>query len=353
MIEKGILIEGGDLANQCYKNYLHGKKPELEKQLGKIEGHTATVFKKLDEDTHEAILPQQEINQIRLFTLIQHSRTIQFSQLMKNTFEKLLTEVARVHLEAKYQEALGEEDTKVTYGVNTLKHIESMINVSPVAIDLEFTLLINDTDIEFITSDNPAVFYNQFLASNFSGSTIGLTSKGLQIFYPISPTRTIHFYDKNTYNVRQTSCQITRVVNSRDVIALNTLQFCAAGNNIYFRDVNFNVGALVNRANKYRARYRTLLASSDLSKNEANLKVRLVASTPEIRTDLKLTFSSVIKSARKIKKDIVSGKDRRNSIPRDQHLIDLNSEFQKHRLKGTYQIHEFGEFLRNREKLDA
>ncbi|WP_461622080.1 DUF4238 domain-containing protein, partial [Bradyrhizobium sp. 23AC] len=79
--------------------------------------------------------------------------------------------------------------------------------------------------MRFITSDHPVVFYNQYAEHRTIRSNTGLASKGLQIFYPISPYHIIILYDEAIYKIgakKSTSVDVTSV---SDVQQLNDLQW--------------------------------------------------------------------------------------------------------------------------------
>ena len=67
-------------------------------------------------------------------------------------------------------------------------------------IDLKCKFLINKTRIPFITSDNPAVIYNQFL-ERMKQESYALGSRGLQIYFPLTPKVAVIYYDSECYKI--------------------------------------------------------------------------------------------------------------------------------------------------------
>jgi len=63
--------------------------------------------------------------------------------------------------------------------------VQMNMRMYPLLMDLHYKLLINQTNVEFIASDNPVVFYNQLFSFRPVGSSCGTASKGLQIFLPL------------------------------------------------------------------------------------------------------------------------------------------------------------------------
>ena len=92
--------------------------------------------------------------------------------------------------------------------------------------DLDVKILINKSNIPFITSDNPIVKYNQFLEERkWNGSKTGFGLVGLQIFVPLNQYITLIFYDSSIYKIGNRK-QIKIEINRNDEIQqLNLLQY--------------------------------------------------------------------------------------------------------------------------------
>jgi hypothetical protein len=85
------------------------------------------------------------------------------------------------------------------------------------ALDLRWKLLQNKTDLPFITSDHPAVRYNQFLEPRIrSGSNTGLVARGLQMFLPLSPKHVLVLFDSETYKVGGMKLRVMNVDVTHD-----------------------------------------------------------------------------------------------------------------------------------------
>ena len=95
---------------------------------------------------------------------------------------------------------------------------------------------------------------------------MGLSVKGLQIFYPLSPDKLTILYDKDVYRVGSDKKVVIDITNERDVYNLNALQGCSCYENIYFMSDNQNLGKLHKKIEPY------------LRKNKANIQ-----SLPRIR----------------------------------------------------------------------
>ena len=75
----------------------------------------------------------------------------------------------------------------------------------PYLLDLGCLIIKNESEIEFITSDAPVVFFNQWCQDVTERGTKGFIQSGLQIFLPISPRFLVLFYDRSVYKVGKRS----------------------------------------------------------------------------------------------------------------------------------------------------
>jgi hypothetical protein len=101
--------------------------------------------------------------------------------------------------------------------------------------DLKYKILINLTDIPFITSDNPVVKYNQYLESRkWKHSKTGYASIGLQIFLPLNHKKLILLYDSNSYEIGNPNYRTHQLKKIEDIDELNLLQLVNCIETIYF-----------------------------------------------------------------------------------------------------------------------
>ena len=317
----------------------------MEKLLGMIEGYAAPYIDCLDKTKYNPVISQSEINYLRLFTLIQYGRTPQYARISKTIVESLFNELAEELTKERHSDPSKGSVEKTEYGNNTSIHIETIMRSHPIAIDLDFTLIVNDADLEFVTSDNPVVMYNQLYSSNATG----ISSKGLQIFFPISPRCAVYFYDSSTYKVRQDNNCSTITIHNRDIAELNALQYCAATNNLYFNNDAFNMNALRRKANVHRKQYLNRISKYSVAKGRRDSKVLLFSVPPDFKVSMKLSFSSLRKSAKALRKEVISGNVAREFISRDPTLARLCKEFDELQIAGKYGMLDFHKFLTERE----
>ena len=133
--------------------------------------------------------------------------------------------------------------------------------------DLRFKVLSHPESV-FITSDNPAFFYNQYCEQAQNTGIAGADRLGLQIFLPLSPRHLLMLYDGGTYDYVNNG-----MPTESDVEALNGLQIVTAEHNIYFADWHqlSHVVTLTDRFAKFRTNSPSKAEeiASDQNENES------------------------------------------------------------------------------------
>jgi len=165
------------------------------------------------------------------FIILLHNRTLYSAEEFDEISNKLLQNI--LSKDSRFSETLN--STKIVSDNPTLIPLQVAEELLPIAFDLKYKLLLNNTENNFITSDNPVIFYNQFLKKRKAfGGIAGLGVKGLEILFPISPRHYIIFYDGDIYRVGESNDSIVVITEKKDVNALNILQYLNARENLYF-----------------------------------------------------------------------------------------------------------------------
>jgi hypothetical protein len=228
-------ILNAKLYNQCCRNYFYGKDGTLENILEGIEGKASQIIR-------EIILKCEltDKHTFLFYTVLQNFRTLYASESMDEHYDKF------------YKELIKKDIISIGTDKEQLSRVKIVCNNSPshsvknaflyhyLACDLDLKIIrICKEELEFISSDNPVVCYNQFMLFQKMGSYIGLASKGLQIFFPISPKHLAVLYDSAVYGVGKKNDNIVELREKRDVEQLNKLQFVSALENVYFSNKNY------------------------------------------------------------------------------------------------------------------
>lgn len=271
-------------------------------------------------DTPQVFRHQSEEHALTiLYVFTQYCRTKYSVDAIDEGVDKLYK-----HILQRYPETQKFDLDQFKFGLNNvgLLSLKLAIDALPVLLDLDYKLLVNKTNIEIITSDNPVVLYNQlFTSSNPNCNNTGAASKGLQIFFPISPSCVLLFFDNKVYSVGKKGHEIVEITRVRDVYEINTLQVCSARDTVYFRDVNSDLYTLHNKASRFRrnSKINYQVYSNLNSKNETDELIGI--SRAEVKTNLKLSFVRITKSAKKWKREFVRQKYRPVSVVRNEQWL--------------------------------
>jgi hypothetical protein len=242
--ERGI--ENAPVRGQCSKSYFYGDDLELETVFQRIEGRYAGVLDVITNRPHE--LTQHHLDTLRHFTHLQMNRTETALARRRAAFEEM-DEISH-----RGKEQFRSETPDLSHRHMLIGAIKTYVETLPYIDDLEILLLRNETDLDFITSDDPGVIINRLNTQRFSGKPFGLLSTGVQMVLPLTPRIALMCYDVDTYAVSGRKGVWLALDKVRDVEALNELPFIKCNANIYFRD--WSQLAWLRAAFKVAASYR-------------------------------------------------------------------------------------------------
>ena len=295
-LQRQLKIRSANLKNQCSKDYFYSKQLDVEEALGKIEGEMAKILKTVKNSRVLSPLGSPEHFIIVLFVLMQYGRTKYSADATNEMHDKVMK-----HLLRPMAEARGIVIDEVTIGIeNAARYsLGQFTQAYPLLLDLDYKLLTNNTVVEFVTSDNPVVFYNQLFSFRNFGSSTGLAEKGLHIFFPIGPKDVLLFYDADVYTIVKRSRRIVEVKNYKDIYEINTLQMCSALSNVYFRDEALEIESLHRKASRFRKQMKASIGvfSGEEIKDYRDELVSM--SRVDVRTNLTLSFLRLKRSTRR------------------------------------------------------
>lgn len=347
-IPKAKKILSAKLRSQCYKDYFYGTELLIEHTLGTVEARLSKIFRLIDQYKCPPINGSEDRLLLLLYIIIQYSRTKYSADSINELTDKLFKQIFREKAEAE-----GVDLTKGQIGITNAPQFSLGLSVQclPLLIDLECKILNNHTEVEFVTSDNPVVLYNQLFSYDKTGSNTGYASKGLQIFLPISPQLAICFYDKKIYRVGKNKKTFVIITNPKDIYELNTLQMCSAYVNIYFSDSKLNIEALCKKGKKFRRKQKSSMDVFKPINEGANKKSELLVSSKEdIKTNLKLSFVRQTRNSKVWLKKFKKSKSKPAVVVRDEKLCADHREFLKNVDKKKYTPSEFFEFITDKYK---
>ncbi|MEJ1384469.1 MAG: DUF4238 domain-containing protein [Candidatus Sedimenticola sp. (ex Thyasira tokunagai)] len=350
-LPKELKVVGANLKNQCYKNYFYGKDLKTETALSGIEGEVSQLYKEIEK--HCTLPPPFSDQHILLIIsiLVQHGRTKYNADAMDDMHNKMFQHVFKEKMEAEI-EGLNLNDYIV--GIQNIAQysIGIFIQYYPLLLDLGYKLILNNTKVDFMTSDNPVVMFNQLLSFRKLGSNTGLSSKGLQIFFPLSPDKLIIIYDSSIYRVGGERKTVFEITNERDVYNLNALQACSCYENIYFSNDDHDITSLHRKVRPFLRQNMSQMGvfpEYDHGKRKSEI---IINYREDICFYPNLSFLSIRKSARKWCSYFQKQASQPALVMRNKSLHDDAKEFADKVKENEYDVSEFVKFLAEKYEWD-
>jgi len=340
-------ISNGNLKNQCYQDYFYGKEQQVEKSLSIIENEAAEALKLIDKHGFSPPFDQNEYLTLTLYVLTQYGRTAYSADRLDEMQDKLMK-----HLYREQAKADGIDIDDFFIGIQDSAKYSLFMSIQsyPLLLDMSCKLITNKTNVDFVTSDNPVIFYNQLLSFRTYVSNTGIASKGLQIFFPISSKKLLVFYDPSSYRIGKGSSPLLDITLPQDVYELNALQMVSAYENVYFENISLNVNSLYRKSEKFRKLEKTHLNVFPKEQIESERREIVASSKADIVTNLKLSFIKVTKSAKKWRKHFKTQDYQPAMLVRNEDLVDKFEEFREKNTNSFFAPTDFFEFL---EETDA
>lgn len=249
------LFRKATIKTQAQSNYFYGEDLTFENYLGVTEKLAAPVIREILE-TGE-LPPKKDIRYKRLlhFIGLYAFRTKAEADHMEDHLNHMMKEFA------KYDDRLAQidwENLRLAHpepgAFNLGYHLKNWVFCA----DLEPCLVVNITNKDFFTSDNPMIQYNPFMQKRKCyWNANSLINKGLIILFPLSPQCYLMMYDPFVYDVRYFKDKVV-IDKADDVYKINLLQSLSSEQFIYFPDThadryikNMAIDGLKNRTDKH------------------------------------------------------------------------------------------------------
>ena len=334
-MQRKKIIYSGSLRSQCYKNYFYGKQFGVEKILGEtIEDAAARIFESIEK---QFILPDPlspEHFALVIYMLAQYGRTKYAAESLNEMNDRLMGYIYR-----------GIDKYKISLKDAPLVSLGISIQGYPLLLDLNYKLLVNKTEVEFVTSDNPVVFYNQFFSFRENVSSTGVRTKGLQVFLPIDPLHVLFFYDPWIYSVKRSRHRIIEVSLEKDVHEINTLQMCSALNCVYFRDNELDIDLLYRNASPFLRQVKNDMEIIPGSETKNRKEELIKVSREDVRTNLSLSFLRIKIGAKVWRWIFQKQKSQPVVVLRNKRLHDIYEEFMNSVKNNEYDVGNFVQYL--------
>jgi hypothetical protein len=114
--------------------------------------------------------------------------------------------------------------------------ISEVLTFANIMLNMKWILFLNKTNFPYWTSDNPVSRYNPIDQSPFGN--LGLLSKGIQIYFPLSTKLSLCLCDPNMYH---SFPEVYEVKNEQNVVFENHLQVKSSTRHIFSIDQDFSL----------------------------------------------------------------------------------------------------------------
>jgi hypothetical protein len=215
------LIERASLKGQCAKNYLYGVDGKIEQSLSRIELSFSRTRARVTAGENN----ENDLRDLNFFTYLQLRRTEMAVERLKESYEL----VRAGTFEGAKTPTIPSDHSLIMQSLHFCLHSRHYIE------DLKVRVIENCTDIDFVISDDPAIFTNRFAAQKLDGASFGVASSGLILTMPIAPKFAVLCYDGRVYTIPRLMRSRMILRDKTAVEALNELQFLKAAENIYFK----------------------------------------------------------------------------------------------------------------------
>jgi hypothetical protein len=325
-------VKEANIKGQAYGIFFYGKDLVIEGGLEILDTGASVIFKKIM--ALKALPPpgtEMDLG-LRVYIMLQAERTKQAADETDEMFDKVYKAI--FSKDSRFKDSL--KDVRIGIEQPAAFHLSMAARLVPLTYDLAIKLVCNCTEREFITSDNPAAKYNQFLEGrNWPGGHFGWSVPGIQLFFPLSPRLYIIMYDGLVYKIGDRAQRVIELNNIKDVESLNSLQFLNAKENLYFGSgiqEHYIREMHKQNLNRRRAQRVAVRQYKQISPKPRGERYLLAMGRRDIRMKLSLSFCKLTKQA---KRRDLGNKAAVARSPKIQKLVDLMEEADKQESRRT------------------
>jgi hypothetical protein len=252
-IKRHRAIQNAPVKGQCARVYLYGVDLTIEKLLVRLEGQYARIIANLSLGGQ---LNDADLEWLHLFAMVQFRRTAQTIEEMRKFNERMAEITFKNHPEQRPKDDRTDNElmlVSLKIGFEHMKYIT----------DLKLTVFRNQTDSDFVISDNPLVLTNRFYFQRLRRGNFGLASSGALLVMPLGPRLCSVWHDRGVYSVTNASgTPFADIKKASDISAINEWQYLNAQNNIYFArwSDRTHIGEQIVKVTEKRAAPRTKAA---------------------------------------------------------------------------------------------
>jgi len=241
------LIRCASIKDNFNLSYYYGEDGKIEDGLAELEGKWNIIIKQVI-NTHILPTSTEDLLLLRLLFLLQSVRTKYKGDEGDDYYTKLISNILSYEDFDLYSKIKGKFKIKSKHP--TVQFIDVVFDLIPQTYDLKINLIINESNLDFISSDNPVVFCNQLFESKKIRRGFGIANIGIQYLLPISPNLLLCMYDPDVYDLNSYHIKHTSKIKKINSMIINN-----SYESLVFKlnDNNSNMIDYIKRSAKKRA----------------------------------------------------------------------------------------------------
>ncbi|MGG4094327.1 DUF4238 domain-containing protein [Paenibacillus lautus] len=271
-LKHGRYVKAASIKKQACKDFLYGEDNQIEDLFMEIENSASRLIRSIKELQKVPPIESEDYHLLIVFMLLSEARNLKSADSFNNLIDIQMKTIMRMKMD--HGEDFGFppdflEKTSLSASIPNLMPIQSTIESYPVLLDLKCCLVVNKTDRQFITSDNPLVRYNlMYIKRRYYLRGFGLGNMGIQLFYPISPELCICIYDDVLYDCVLENGNIV-IRKARYIDEMNKLFYLNSYQTLFFSELTKEsyirkiVGSILHTNSNVEAEVRTFGTSDN------------------------------------------------------------------------------------------
>ena len=176
-------------------HFYEEKDTGVERMLGRVESEFTPVYQRLREAPTMREISSDDRVVTALFLATQMVRTQEFREGVKSINSQLGGWIERFHKDMTSFPELTEQECRT---IQARAIVNSVPEITEVIAAMKWIRFTNLTSMPFWTSDHPINLYNPRPAG-LQGN-VGLKCRGIQVFFPLSPTQALCLCDPIDYS---------------------------------------------------------------------------------------------------------------------------------------------------------
>ena len=227
-----------NIRNIACEKYFYDIPPHdktVEKSLAKIEYILSVAYDKLITNKDLNKLNWAERVSIANFVAIQEMRTREMREYAKDIVREITAKLSKNKLSEEIKRQLKEINTTQYPKEFQIRIFENVKEFSNIILSMKWILIENKTKMLFWTSDHPI---NRFNPIKNPLGNLGYLSRGIQIFFPLTPRLSLCLCDLVEYF---TYPDKSRTFNIDNIIFQNHLQVRRSTRFVFSQDDDFSL----------------------------------------------------------------------------------------------------------------